>query len=247
VSIYTSDHDRHLRGWGFEAQSTWNEADEAYKHASIYMEKFKLNADKPSDMDMLAISDFLREIHEVTLSDMACNARLSHGDKDNIRYILTVPAQWSQENRDLMRELAIKAGLVSEKDQPDRLQIINESLAATLYCENEMEKMEHVFKPGFRYLICDAGGGTVDIATYEITHVENNRIERCQLTTDTSKSCGSTFLDQKMSDLLIQILFQPKRKSDYKSYEHLVSKLLNEFIKNYKVLLNYVHKRLRRA
>lgn len=237
MAIYTRDRNRYLKEWGAEAQTTWNDAEETYKSESIYMEKFKQNINSLSDMDALAISDLLGKILAKTLSHMKYDASTNYtnGIENSLRYILTVPTHWSQENRDTMRQLAIKANLVFEKDHSDRLQIINESLAASLYCENELKPA--LFKPGFRYLICDVGGGAVNTTIYEIIHADNTRVERCQLTMGSDPSCGSALLDERMKELLIEILFQPKMKNDYKNYENLVSKPLDDFINIYKVQL----------
>jgi hypothetical protein len=45
---------------------------------------------------------------------------------------------------------------------------------------------------GQRYLVSDAGGGTVDLATYEYTMV----VEHCQLAMESGGKCGSTILNQ---------------------------------------------------
>ncbi|GAN05319.1 hypothetical protein MAM1_0087c04789 [Mucor ambiguus] len=128
-----------------------------------------------------------------------------------------------------MRNVAISAGLISEKDHESRLIIINESLAATLYCEretaaalfSERAMAESVIPIGSNYIVCDAGGGTVDIASFVATKAlkENKSFPRCQLTADTGERCGSTYLDERMKELLMRVLFRPNDMSIYHSDE----------------------------
>ncbi|GAN05312.1 hypothetical protein MAM1_0087c04782 [Mucor ambiguus] len=118
-----------------------------------------------------------------------------------------------------MRNVAISAGLISEKDHESRLTIINESLAATLYCEREVAKNK--IPIGNNYIVCDAGGGTVNVASFVATipFEESKSFPRCQLTADTGERCGSTYLDERMKELLMRVLFRPNDVSVYHSDE----------------------------
>jgi molecular chaperone DnaK (HSP70) len=71
-----------------------------------------------------------------------------------ISYALTVPAIWSDKAKDLTRKAAIQAGI-----SPDKLALISEPEAAALYCATMCTEVD--LKDGDRFLVCDAGGGTV--------------------------------------------------------------------------------------
>jgi hypothetical protein len=60
-----------------------------------------------------------------------------------------------------MRKAAIKAGLISTHDPLDRLMITSEPEAGALYCEQRCREADLV--EGDRFMICDAGGGTIDL------------------------------------------------------------------------------------
>ncbi|KAG8997245.1 hypothetical protein FRB90_012533, partial [Tulasnella sp. 427] len=84
---------------------------------------------------------------------------------------LTVPAAWDAAGCDLMREAAIRAGLVQsahagDRNWRDRLRIITEPEAAAVHCAHLTDL--HKLQPSQNFLICDAGGGTVDLAIYKI-------------------------------------------------------------------------------
>lgn len=82
-------------------------------------------------------------------------------EESDIRWCLTVPAMWDQYTRDLMFRAAVAAGL---PDDHDRLLLAQEPAAAALYCAAKGETLLSV--PGARFMVVDAGGGTVDITSY---------------------------------------------------------------------------------
>lgn len=72
-----------------------------------------------------------------------------------------------------MREAAISAGLVAssragDTTWRDRLRIITEPEAAAVHCA-QLNDLHHL-KPSQNFIVCDAGGGTVDLAVYKVRH-----------------------------------------------------------------------------
>ena len=80
------------------------------------------------------------------------NARLQN---QQIAYVITVPAIWGDEAKELTRQAAETAGIPRRE-----LILITEPEAAAVYCSSKC-KQEGGLKAGDRFLICDAGGGTV--------------------------------------------------------------------------------------
>jgi molecular chaperone DnaK (HSP70) len=82
-----------------------------------------------------------------------------------------------------MREAAIEAGLVQSAragdiNWRDRLKIITEPEAAAVHCAHLTDL--HRLKPSQNFVVCDAGGGTVDLAVYKVKvpgNTENNGID----------------------------------------------------------------------
>ena len=69
-------------------------------------------------------------------------------------YIVTVPAIWSDGAKALTRQAAIRAGIPEAG-----LTLITEPEAAALFCATTC--VEADLDAGDRFLVCDAGGGTV--------------------------------------------------------------------------------------
>jgi hypothetical protein len=71
-----------------------------------------------------------------------------------------------------MREAAITAGLVQssragDNTWRDRLRIITEPEAAAVHCA-QLNDLHHL-KASQNFMVCDAGGGTVDLAVYKVS------------------------------------------------------------------------------
>ncbi|GAA5808987.1 hypothetical protein MFLAVUS_002387 [Mucor flavus] len=255
INIY--DRNFHLLHWGKAAQKYIERGE--LKPGQIAKERFKLNlpsfvpkkddiynprdAKKTEFDNMRATIDYLREIFDHTVSTIQNNiggaGRVSI-EKENIRFVITVPTLWNDIQRAIMRTVAKEAGLITDEDHKDRLLIINESSAATLHCEQQKTDYKEMI-PGDKYIICDAGGGTANIVTFEsvkkFTDDPADMFRRCQLTADSDEMCGSTFIDKKMRELLTRFFYNgeiTKNKDEEKERYKLLSPVIDEFISEIK-------------
>ncbi|CAG7561921.1 unnamed protein product [Fusarium equiseti] len=137
------------------------------------------------------ISDYLRMLWKHTLNTITKD-RGSAVDALQFHVVITVPAIWKDYARQHMMEAAKKAGILDRRAAGrTRLTFVPEPEAAALatLCE-----------PGRRirfndvYLVCDAGGGTVDLITYKITSVNPVCLE--EAVEGTGGLCGGIFIDQ---------------------------------------------------
>ncbi|XP_062591940.1 heat shock 70 kDa protein 12A-like [Saccostrea cucullata] len=91
-----------------------------------------------------------------------------------LRWVITVPAIWTDSSKSFMRRCAIKAGIAK-----DRLTIALEPEAAAIYTNFSSIKRDLASSSiscgkGLKYLVCDAGGGTVDITVHELIDTEGH-------------------------------------------------------------------------
>ena len=107
--------------------------------------------------------------------------------ESEIRWCLTVPAIWDPYTRDLMFKAAVEAGL---PDDPDRLVLVKEPAAAALHCMARQNDL--LGSPGTRFLVVDAGGGTVDLTSYRVE--QGRRLN--ELTRASGAKAGSQYLNQ---------------------------------------------------
>lgn len=80
-------------------------------------------------------------------------------ENQTIKYVITVPAIWSDKAKDATRRAAERAG-IPETD----LDVVTEPEAAAIYCSTLCTEVS--LRDGDCFLICDAGGGTVVCAHF---------------------------------------------------------------------------------
>ncbi|KAI7875539.1 uncharacterized protein EV154DRAFT_526595 [Mucor mucedo] len=132
--------------------------------------------------------------------------------KYKMRYVITVPAMWNSSARDTMAQAAIEASII-KKNEINQLLIISEPEAAALFCEKRFtkyfKKVEETMD-NTNFIVCDAGGGTVDLVTFNLqlnkkdgdTPTTDPMI--CQIGDGIGDTCGSTYLDVRFKNYLFE-------------------------------------------
>ncbi|KAL8979548.1 MAG: hypothetical protein Q9205_005146 [Flavoplaca limonia] len=106
-----------------------------------------------------------------------------------IEFVITVPAVWSDRAQASTRKCAELAGMGTGSS----LHIISEPEAAAMYALDAMDP--HNIKVGDTFVLCDAGGGTVDLISYKVSAPKPVlRIE--EAAPGSGSLCGSTFLNR---------------------------------------------------
>ncbi|KAJ7145829.1 hypothetical protein C8R44DRAFT_972814 [Mycena epipterygia] len=121
---------------------------------------------------------------------------------------VTVPAAWDARGCALMREAGIAAGLVQSAHAGDiawrdRLKIITEPEAAAVHCAHLTDLYKLL--PAQNFIVCDAGGGTVDLAVYKIIG-DPAHLEIAEIAARSGANCGSLFLDLRFRALVEALL-----------------------------------------
>jgi hypothetical protein len=126
----------------------------------------------------------IRKVYEKALEHITAGGAYTERD---IAWCITVPAIWDDYTKELMLEAARQAGLPNDDD---RLKIALEPEAAALYCIVHGDQA--LTQPGCRFLVIDAGGGTVDITSYQVDR--GPRLS--ELGTPTGDKAGSEYLNK---------------------------------------------------
>ena len=126
-------------------------------------------------------------------------------DLERIQWVLTVPAIWSDKAKYKMELWAHKAGLI-RKDIKDHIRIVYEPDCASISCQYELNSESQLldskpFEQGDKYILIDAGGGTVDIACHEIVN-ENSMQE---IHHPTGGPWGSDYVDVYFEKFLCEL------------------------------------------
>ncbi|KAI9473984.1 MAG: hypothetical protein EXX96DRAFT_488202, partial [Benjaminiella poitrasii] len=156
------------------------------------------------------IADYLEKFYSYIKADMVRKGFNQNFDKQ-ARFCLTVPAMWTDKSKQIMRDAALKAGIINEADHRDRLMLISEPEAAALYCERMCDKFN--MQQEEEFMICDAGGGTIDLIVFRVEIDEYGKRRFRESTKGIGKSCGSTFIDRNFRKYLRKKLKKVVRRS----------------------------------
>ncbi|KAF7165316.1 hypothetical protein CNMCM5623_009521 [Aspergillus felis] len=148
------------------------------------------------------VTDFLREVYvhtcrelEKKLVELSPPLRLRDV---HMEFWFTTPAVWSDQVQFEYKEAAIRAGFGPSDDRPgDTIYMLCEPEAAALATFKTMPLYGPgmQIKPGDGILICDCGGGTVDVTSYLISEV-SPMLAFDELTSAVGGMCGATAIDR---------------------------------------------------
>ncbi|KAJ4249431.1 hypothetical protein NW762_012286 [Fusarium torreyae] len=127
-----------------------------------------------------------------------------------VHVVVTLPAIWPHYVRGRMTEALKHAGLLGiSRDGETTLSFISEPEAAALTCLEENSDRPDV-GVGDHFIVCDAGGGTVDIITYKVEKL--NPLIVSESIEGDGDLCGAMFLDEKFLALLKESIHYEAQK-----------------------------------
>ncbi|EEA19947.1 conserved hypothetical protein [Talaromyces marneffei ATCC 18224] len=112
-----------------------------------------------------------------------------------VEFCLTVPAIWSEAAKEKTLKACQKAGLKSASE----ILLVSEPEAAAIFALHGLDP--HGLTVGDSFVICDAGGGTVDLISYRIKSLYPI-LQVEEITAGTGGLCGSVFLNRRFIDFI---------------------------------------------
>ncbi|KAF2642545.1 hypothetical protein P280DRAFT_548006 [Massarina eburnea CBS 473.64] len=114
-----------------------------------------------------------------------------------ITLVVTVPAVWSDAAKDRTMRAVSQAGFdTSAFPQLKRIVTTTEPEAAAIYTIKSVKgsAQDDALKVGDGFVVCDMGGGTVDLISYRIAEIEPTSVEEASV--GTGDQCGGSFVDR---------------------------------------------------
>ncbi|THV48951.1 hypothetical protein BGAL_0219g00150 [Botrytis galanthina] len=108
-------------------------------------------------------ADFIQAMYEHAMERIMASWPEDYVQDCQKKFVLSVPAVWSDRAKDLTLRAARKAGFYP-------VTLVKEPEAAALYALTEFK--DKALSIGDAIVICDAGGGTVDLISYEIIKLD---------------------------------------------------------------------------
>ncbi|RJE22726.1 hypothetical protein PHISCL_04942 [Aspergillus sclerotialis] len=144
------------------------------------------------------VEDYLRYLYRHLMHTLEKQLGQAVLKSTPIECYLTMPAIWSDQAQLATREAAKAAGFASRPG--DTLAMIAEPEAAAIAAmkPNAGPDAISLLKPGENIMICDCGGGTVDITTYTVKS-STPTLQFTELCPGIGGKCGSTHIDRNFN------------------------------------------------
>ncbi|KAL2136656.1 hypothetical protein VTI74DRAFT_2388 [Chaetomium olivicolor] len=139
-----------------------------------------------------AVSDYLTQIYKHTMDTLRRRYGESFMASTKVDFVLTCPAVWSDAAKNTTLQAAERAGMGTQS----QIQMISEPEAAAVYTLKAIQP-NHL-KVGDNFIVCDGGGGTVDLIAYKIVSLKPIRVEESAV--GTGGLCGSAFLNYRFEE-----------------------------------------------
>ena len=190
------------------------------------------------------ISKFLEKIKKEAIEEIKSRQESLQNKslEDSIRWIITVPAIWSEQNKACMIEASKLAKLIKDTDDISNFFALEPEAAACFYSMSDKAEKEILDNP---YIICDIGGGTTDITTHERIKDEEGKYNINELYPPSGGAHGSREINKYiLEEILVKKIFtqkafdkiQEKMKQEGEEADALKDDMIkiNDEINNYK-------------
>ncbi|CAG8435959.1 8611_t:CDS:2 [Ambispora gerdemannii] len=181
----------------------------------LYLANIKKKPELPEGLDYKkTITDYLHQMQILIMETI--NRRWPKLSLSEIRFVFTIPAGWGDHTKEIMRECIFEAGYITE--------------AAAIYCLNILKS--HGLEIGDTFLVCDCGGGTVDLTMR--TYVGEDELE--EETERTMGICGSTYIDKEFIKFLENRVgpgaMREFKEKHYGQLQYMIQNFFNLRVKN---------------
>ena len=113
------------------------------------------------------VRDYLSAIYKHVMTTLYRRFDRGVMQMTKVDFVLTVPAIWSDAAKKKTEDAAIRAGMGNEHD----LQLLSEPESAAVYTLKNLDNAYSQIRVHDRIVVCDCGGGTVDLISYDIRSV----------------------------------------------------------------------------
>ncbi|KAG5935629.1 hypothetical protein E4U59_005506 [Claviceps monticola] len=140
-------------------------------------------------------ADFIRAIYEHALREISTAVPKAYMDICQKEFVLSVPAVWSDAAKNATLKAAELAGIKS-------VTVVKEPEAAALY---SIKTLDFSLEKNDAFVVCDAGGGTVDLISYEVMAVAP-QLKVKELVPGTGGMAGSLGLNERFASAVEELV-----------------------------------------
>ncbi|RVD87870.1 uncharacterized protein DFL_002074 [Arthrobotrys flagrans] len=148
------------------------------------------------------VSEYLKLIWEKAKEEIISDCTRRIFDAAEKTVVLSVPAGWSEKATQNTYDAAAAAFRDQEIDCKNNLKLINEPAAAAIHVLTQEKKDNpELIKQDDCVIVCDAGGGTVDVVTFQVTKMDPHLVLE-EIVAPKGELCGSIYLEKGFEQIL---------------------------------------------
>ncbi|KAK1244353.1 hypothetical protein MKX07_003152 [Trichoderma sp. CBMAI-0711] len=140
-------------------------------------------------------ADFIGAAYKHAMNEIAKKVSRDYVAQCQKVYVLSVPAVWSDAAKHSTIMAARAAGL-------SPVQLVKEPEAAALWTAKKLDVALHLKDT---FIVCDAGGGTVDLISYEVKKIDP-KLKLKELVPGTGGMCGSLGLNRRFESAVRKLV-----------------------------------------
>ncbi|EWC45332.1 hypothetical protein DRE_00731 [Drechslerella stenobrocha 248] len=180
--------------WGYDIPSTARRLSWFKLLLESDEDDIKRKVNIPEGLDVMDVcTDFLHALYIYTMETLYRKKGRQVMEITKVDFVLTVPAVWNEAAKQRTQKCAEAAGFTNGH----KLTMISEPEAAAVFCIKNQDA--HNIGAGDRIVVCDAGGGTVDLITYNCLEISPRlRVRECAV--GEGAFAGSSKIDRNFAE-----------------------------------------------
>ncbi|OQV06071.1 hypothetical protein CLAIMM_10703 [Cladophialophora immunda] len=196
------------------------------------------------------VTEYLSRVFE-HLSAAIVNFSTTFRVRVPVDIVVTVATEWSYRAKNSTFRALTNAGFNQEYfPKLANVLFITEPEAAAIYTARYLkDEIHEIFlKPNSCFILCDAGGGTVDVVSYKVKQVEPSLVLE-RIGVPTGDKCGAIYIDIAFKEWLRQLLGNKyyEKLDQNQDLQRITShtcesKAMRQLMKSFDVLKKQFHK-----
>ena len=198
---------------------------EKYEHfkdikMNLYKKIYTVKSTNGKEIEIeYIISKILKKVSDNALTQIQrVNNQIK---KEDIKWIVTIPAIWEEKSKDIMIKASVKAGLIDENKDKSLFLALEPEVAGIYYYISSFSESNfnilHIDQ-GKPYIICDIGAGTVDICTHRKLNDDINTPELIEEYPPIGGDYGGNKINEEfIKKFIMEIFGEEKVKKMYEN------------------------------
>ncbi|KAF8594079.1 hypothetical protein BDV93DRAFT_612002 [Ceratobasidium sp. AG-I] len=187
-SLVWYDSDKKAVSFGAEAspkaeESAWDNRWSLAKRFKLHLNPIDRRCGRDSRLDPLPLGVSLLQVYTDFLGYLLPHIKLFFEDQildgeqiwsryqPEMEVVIAHPNNWGIREQTFLRHALIGAGLADTASAPGNIRFMTEAEASAYFCIYHTN-LEERLKAGMNFVVCDAGGSTVDTTVYSVTSAQ---------------------------------------------------------------------------